>query len=43
MRERDTSQLDSNNARMARQKQYLTAFLSTAINEIRSNFGLVLT
>lgn len=43
VRERDTSQLDSNNARMARQKQYLTAFLSTAINEIRSNFGLVLT
>lgn len=37
VRTRDTAQLDSNNARMSRQKQYLLAYLQTLLQQLRSD------
>lgn len=37
VRSRDTALLDSNNARMSRQKQYLLAFIKTLLQELKSD------
>lgn len=42
VRSRDTNVLDSNNMRMARQKQYLTAFLKKVLNESRRDLNIPL-
>ena len=43
VRSRDTELLESNNLRMARQKQYMLAFLKKAIETVKSNPGAVLS
>ena len=43
IRSRDTNLLDSNNYRMQRQKQYLTAFLQKTFSSVKSNPTLVPT
>ncbi|MGN0384004.1 MAG: LCP family protein [Eubacterium sp.] len=39
LRYRDTSTLDSNNARIIRQQQFLNAFMNKTINSLKSNLG----
>ncbi|MBQ8539744.1 MAG: LCP family protein [Ruminococcus sp.] len=41
VRERDTTELDSNNDRMARQKQFMTAFLSQIWGSVKSNPAMI--
>ena len=43
VRTRDHESLDANNARMARQRQYLTSFLQTVQNRARQNLSIVLS
>lgn len=43
VRSRDTERLDSNNSRMQRQKQYMLAFISTAMEAVRKDLTLPLT
>lgn len=43
VRSRDTELLDSNNSRMQRQRQYMLAFISTAMSAVRKDFTLPLT
>lgn len=43
VRSRDTSVLESNNYRMARQRQYLLAFMKTALEQTRSDISVPLT
>lgn len=43
VRSRDKSILESNNMRMARQKQYMLAFLQKALSQVRSNPGSLLS
>ena len=40
---RDYESLDANNARMARQKQYLAGFLNKVAKQVRSNLSTILT
>ena len=41
IRSRDLSQLDSNNDRMARQKQFMTAFISEIFGSVKSNPAII--
>lgn len=43
VRSRDTAVLDSNNSRMNRQRQYLTSFISKALDETRADISLPIT
>ena len=43
VRNRDTSELDSNNDRMARQRQYLLSFMSTVLQKTREDISTPVT
>lgn len=43
VRNRDTSELDSNNDRMARQRQYLLSFMSTVLQKTKEDISIPVT